>query len=289
MSYDLYLKPRCKDFSAGDFGNYFRDRKNYVVQGKQARYENEDTGVYFVFQLKEFKYGREDPDSTGDYPVEFSLNYFRPSYFVLEAEFEIARVIDDFDFLVLDPQSHGMGQGDYDGARFISGWNTGNELAYRSILCNPARAEPVYSMPSQKLESIWRWNYSRAKLQETLGELVFVPRVFFLRRGDKAFSTLIWSDAIPTAFKEIDAVLICREEYAPKTSSRNRETLLNLVPWSEVLELIGPLSRRLGDAIVFDYGHIPKEVSDYFLNLPAKHQEIEGVAADQVLNRELIE
>ncbi len=53
MSYDLYFKSRKPESKpdAKAFAAYFKQRKNYEVTDKQAIYENEITGVYFIFDL----------------------------------------------------------------------------------------------------------------------------------------------------------------------------------------------------------------------------------------------
>ena len=48
------------------------------------------------------------------------MNFFRPSFFALEAEPELTLVVKEFDFTVLDPQTDGMGKGEYEPSRFLS-------------------------------------------------------------------------------------------------------------------------------------------------------------------------
>ena len=105
----------------------------YVVQNQQAWYQNEDTGVYFSFEMRAPDEGEED-DPAAAYPVSFNMNFFRPSFFALEAEPEFSRVVSDLDLVVLDPQNDGMGEGNFDPARFVSGWRKGNEFGYSAIL-----------------------------------------------------------------------------------------------------------------------------------------------------------
>ena len=85
MSYDLFFRPRHGILEAQQFAAYFARRKHYELNGKQAWYENEDTGVGFSFDL-------EDPlDESDDdpFPIAMNINFFRPSYFILEAEPEV--------------------------------------------------------------------------------------------------------------------------------------------------------------------------------------------------------
>ena len=109
MSYDLYLKARSGTLNEEHVLEYFRGRPNYVVEYRQASYENEDTGVHFMFGMH-----AGEPESTeAAYPVAFNLNFFRPSYFICEAEPEVTAFVRQFDCVVFDPQSTGMGEGEY--------------------------------------------------------------------------------------------------------------------------------------------------------------------------------
>lgn len=49
MSYDLFLKPRNGSLSSEQFASYFQSRPNYTVEGSQAWYQNEATGVYLEY------------------------------------------------------------------------------------------------------------------------------------------------------------------------------------------------------------------------------------------------
>src|SRR5580658_8884848 len=93
MSYDLLFKPRNGLLDQGDLVRYFSHRHNYKVDGAQAIYGNEDTGVYFQFDLQT----ASEASDTEDYPVAFNINYFRPSYFILEAEMEVSAFVRTFD------------------------------------------------------------------------------------------------------------------------------------------------------------------------------------------------
>src|SRR5438046_1840056 len=73
MSYDLFLSGLPK---AGKLREWFSERGNYQVGDTQAVYQNEATGVYFTFGIEDKK-------------IVFNLNYFRPSFYGLEAEIEV--------------------------------------------------------------------------------------------------------------------------------------------------------------------------------------------------------
>ena len=109
MSYDLFLRSRSLAVSPGAFFDYFRGRARYKVENKQAWYQNEESGVYFAFEYAD----ADERDGPHPYRFSFTINFFRPSYFILEAEPEVTALVDRFDFLVSDPQTKGMGDGVY--------------------------------------------------------------------------------------------------------------------------------------------------------------------------------
>lgn len=81
MSYDLFFRPALTEQPASpeDFIRYFAQRRHFTTKNGQSWYQNEDTGVYFSFELT--------PDEVDPAPswVQFNLNYARPRSFVVEA------------------------------------------------------------------------------------------------------------------------------------------------------------------------------------------------------------
>src|SRR5262245_29767647 len=142
MSYDLYFKSRSGEpsVSAEDFASFFRARPNYEVSEQQAIYQNEATGVYFIFDIGDEESEEEEP---GLLPLSFNLNYLRPHIFGLEAELELSTLVKQFDLLVSDAQIDGMNEGEYSADGFLRGWNTGNEFGYQSILSQSPDHQPM--------------------------------------------------------------------------------------------------------------------------------------------------
>src|SRR5438552_15954103 len=104
VSYDLFFLSRDSRtlITEDDFISYFRTRNNYKVSGTDAGYFNEDTGVYFSFSYEDQQ----------ECIASFDINYWRPSFFALEAAPEIESFASHFDLIVDDPQrKEGMGKG----------------------------------------------------------------------------------------------------------------------------------------------------------------------------------
>src|SRR5207244_3141265 len=132
-------------------------RRNFKIDLPQAVYGNEDTGVYFVFDLQ----GQPDDGEGSAYSAALNINYFRPSFFGLEAEPEVTGFVRAFDLTVVDPQVGGMGEGEYSADLFLNGWNQGNEFGYSAILNNPDNRKGVVSLPTARLMAAWKWNRNK--------------------------------------------------------------------------------------------------------------------------------
>src|SRR5450432_4677715 len=144
MSYDLYLQCRNGTYDRPQFLEYFRAREWYKVHDNEAWYGNEDTGVYFSFELSEPSEKGEPPQL----PVSLNVNFFRPSYFIAEVETEVTALVHRFDMVVFDPQINGMGEGEYQKELLIAGWNLGNEFAFSTLSKDPEHRAKLLSLPS---------------------------------------------------------------------------------------------------------------------------------------------
>ncbi|MEW6263317.1 MAG: hypothetical protein AB1641_09580 [Thermodesulfobacteriota bacterium] len=285
MSYDLFFKPRSGLVDPKGFVDYFSSRPNYKVNLTQARYRNEDTGVYFVFDLRP---EREANDGE-TYPVSLNINYFRPSYFILEAEPEVTALVRSFDLVVSDPQAHGMGEGEYDPELLKTGWNHGNDFGCFAFMRVHPNGGEVYSLPTAKLIKAWSWNANRRALQNELGASKFLPRVKFILLEGQVATAAVWPDGIPIAIPEVDYLLVLRRELAPRRFLKRREDR-TLVALKDASPLLGKHRRPwTQDVLVLDYSQPPRDVVRYVESLPKDEREIKELAPDQVLNRELLE
>jgi hypothetical protein len=286
MSYDLFFQLRegaaAPDVKA--LAAYFKERKNYQVSKEQALYQNEITGVYFIFDLG----ASEDSELANAAPVNFVLNYFRPHIFGLEAEPEVRALVEHFGFLVSDPQVGGMGDGEYSTEGFLSGWNQGNEFGYHSIMSqHPDQNIPT--LPTAQIESCWRWNLEHDALQEELGEDIFVPRLMFIQWQGRVVSTVVWPDAIPSAMPQADMVLIPRKTILPKKFLRHPEDLV-IASWAEVMPILEVFPLRTGTLPYrcMEYSIPPESVVSFLRALQPTAEKVEAIPADKVLNAELV-
>jgi hypothetical protein len=285
MSYDLHFKPRTGAISPEQFVEHFQRRAHFRAEGTQALYENRQTGVYFGFMLNE-----EPVDgAVAHYPASFNINFFRPSYFVLEAQPEVDAFVRAFDMVVMDPQNDGMGEGEYDSERMVSGWNTGNEFGYKGILSDPDNRGRVLSLPTDVLMSAWQWNRGRLDMQSRLGESRFVPGVMMVAIAGQLGTAAVWPDAIPAAIPQVDYLLVPRKKLAPRKFLRRVQDIA-LVRRNDALPLLSRhRATRFSDFLLLDYDTAPPDVTKYVESLPPSTEKIDDIPADQVLNRELVE
>lgn len=276
MSYDLAF------FADGDLNlhavrAWLTARPNWEVTGSQAMYSNEDTGVYFVVDIA--------PSSDADEPVlEASINLYRPSFFILEIEPEISRLVEEFGLGIEDGQSADPSDRTYSPERLRNGWISSNADAGRILAADdssPAR------MSTERLTALWEWNFGIAALQERWGDDFFVPRIMAFRDAGGVKTAVTWADGIPTIFPRVDSVIVFRDNLAPRRVFRRRRDAV-LRPWDEVAALIAPHSTARPDGgLDFIAPRPPDEVAAWFRGLPGtKSLDVEGVPYDQLHDAE---
>lgn len=242
MSYDLFLTSSrlCPDA----FAQYFSQRPNYEQPGW---YVNPDTGVYFQFEFQQ----PEPDEGRLDENVAFSLNYFRPHTFGLEAEPEVAAFVAAFGCTIHDPQFEGMGDGPYSADGFLRGWNKGNAFGYASIAPRGGLADVLLADKAQ-IERVWRWNLGLKSLQGTVGEGHFLPRANWGKRLSNGATIVfaIWGEGVWTAFPDcVTHVLLMRKRTVSNGwFSREKKEIMEakLISMEEVVSLEGCAWRETG-------------------------------------------
>lgn len=287
MSYDLFLRPRNGALGKKGFEAYFQGRHFYNTEAGHAAYDNDDTGVYFSFDWVDAQ--ADDEGQDGElYPVAFNINYFRPSYFIVEAEIEVSAFVRAFDLVVSDPQWKGMGKGEYDPKVLQSGWNAGNQSAYDIILEEPEQRSGVRTLPSATVLRAWRWNFKVDTLQRSVGDTKFVPRMLLLEVEGQMGSAMVWPDGIPLVATPVDWLILSGENLLrrrPGFAGSKR-----LLSWDEALQVLAPFIKQgPGPVVTFDYGEVPPEIFDFLLRLPPEPLSFSGWPQNAVLDREMVE
>lgn len=291
MSYDLdfLVQADRAPLAADALREYFGLRRWYEDQGSQFWYANEDTGVYFSFDVAAAEESELD-DGLVPAGLSFNINYFRPHVFGLEAAQELEAVAARFSLLVDDPQIGGIGRGAFTSEGFLAGWNAGNRSGHRTLLASGHEGHAPsahHSLPAAALERIWRWNYGRGGLQEVVGS-AFVPRISFLEQGGRIQTFVVWGDAMSVALPDVDLLFLVRSRLAPRRWFRKKDDFC-LVPVSEAATLLGQ-GRRYGLPSPYTlFDRVDPQAVDFFRSRTPLTEPLAGLPHDQVLTRELLE
>jgi hypothetical protein len=294
MSYDLFFAPTYRVCGIEEFTEYFSGRPNYKVEGAAAYYFNEYTGVYFSFEYNgdvspdesDDELDDEDQEDEDEFPIAFNINFYRPSFFGLEAANEVVEFVAEFELDVVDPQNDDEEEG-FSAESFLKGWNAGNRFAYRAILGNEEYDQEAMTYPAARLHEIWSWNYERDELQNRLGDDIFVPRIYFMKVDDKIVTTTLWPDAIPICLPKVDFVLVLRKELSSQPDSEEPEVLR--VAWKELAAEIEsyPFEEDFFYRMEFEY---PEEtLCNVVRQLPLQSHDPEEIQPyDSILDEELV-
>jgi hypothetical protein len=276
MSYDLelYFEPAIRRSRVLE---YFTARKHFKVQNDKVFYAHPDTGVYFFMRLRS---SRNLLLQRTVVSAEFEINYYRPSYFGIEAENELSAFMAAFKPRIHDPQMRGMGEGPYSREGFLRGWNFGNVFAVHSIMSR-SPDDDVPSMPAEELRAAWEWNYQSSAL-EWRRPSSFVPEIMFFRIDGRLSRVAIWPTGMQILLPRVDYVLVGRLVAGEKR--------FGLAPWSEVLDVI----QRAGldstkDPLDIAYLVRPPPITEWVVNKPLIDVDaLERLRPDQILDEELI-
>lgn len=265
MSYSLFfnLKPAVP---YEDMFYYFAGREHYAANADGFTYENRDTEVYFHVR---FRSGRNLRFQKTVVSLEFEINYFRPSYFGIEAEKELAAFVAKFNPQIDDQQMHGMGDGPYSSEKFLNAWNFGNVYSSHNAIKRELDKTSA-SMPSEVLRTTWAWNYQRAARSRQFGGRCDVPKIHVVVMDGHPCRTIIWPRA--------QSILLPHVDYVALAEVVSGKPVFAMAPWSEVIEII----QRAGfdtapDPIHLNYIVIPPVIKQWFTDknptdpaLPAK-------------------
>lgn len=218
MSYDLYFyRKQNQQDKEGDIGNYLTE--NLCPSNEQASqwfYENDDTEVYFSFDLNEPETDPEilESETIPDFDYTrftFNLNFLRPDFFGREAFLFVDQLISDLNLYVVNPQAIidkdlpiKPAAGD-----LYKDWS---EINARQSAHFYKEFELNY-YPLAASDAVWKHNFTRHQSQESLGEEYFIPKIIVLQTlTDKRIITMsVWPEHLPILVPQVDYFLIVKK------------------------------------------------------------------------------
>ncbi len=296
MSYDLFFRLRQAEgnIDLEDVRTYFRGRTHYETSDSQATYHNSGTGVYFQFEFENSaadKTSDDTPIAPRLLPVSFCVNAFRPHVFGLEAAEELAEFIEHFDLTIYDDQAKGMGEGEFSKDGFLRGYNLLNEVAYKAIIDTVPECRNGVFLPTTTIESVWRWNYEREKLEEILAANMIVPHIHYLRLGTDIKTAIIWAGDYSAVVPEVDIIVIPRIKlrFLRRLTGKAKHAVLKTDDLKPLLTNIHQ-EWRVMPYYRIEYPNVPSSIPKLFKNAkPPDANVMEIIKSSSVLNKEILE
>lgn len=224
MSFDLFFyQPIADNKSQSDIAQYLSE--NLTTKHEefdQWFFENERTGVYYLFEFDEPKLLPEDDPEDTVHPkfygcsysgFSFNLNFGRPDFFGREAFIFVEKFINDLGLSVFDPQS----SSETDtltrptGPEMCESWIDSNRRATGVIREQDPNAFVYF--PPGITDAAWNYNFNADRLQAELGDEYYVPTILFLRekKSGNPVTAVTWNQHIPNVFPPVDFVFLIRE------------------------------------------------------------------------------
>ncbi|MBY0233035.1 MAG: hypothetical protein K2W96_27450, partial [Gemmataceae bacterium] len=296
MSFDMTFHPRPgTTLTRAEFNAYFAGAEDWSLDGAEANYHNEDTGVYFHLSHREPDAGAakgKAAEEGGGPRLWFSINFCRPRFFGREARSVLAGVADDLGLMIHAEDGEAIEDGEELSEEMLRQWNQGNDWACRAILAMSGTTG-LHPVPAKVLEECWLWTYQREQYAQGLfeaGSDVFVPRVMWLLHEGRAKSLAVWPNLLPTAIPKVDLVYVGRNEMP--AGKKGRRTKPALVPWDEVRKAMKGYKVKK-DAplpyLLLDFGRAedaPEEAARYVHGLEPVEGKLEGLSPDKLLDEE---
>lgn len=217
MSYDLYFyKHREAQVSKSDISAYLTN--NLCLpngEGNQWFFENEDTDVYFSFDLNEPDIDPDlnEPEKVFEYLYtyfSFNPNFLRPDFFGREAFLFVDKLINDFGLYVVNPQSNA--EEDYPVQPEVDElYRNWSELNARHSAHLYDELELQY-YPQPASDAVWQYNFNKAELQADLGDEYFIPKIFILQTivEKRIITFCVWPNHLPIIVPKVDYFFISR-------------------------------------------------------------------------------
>lgn len=265
MSFDLYLRgdhiSRDALFPHLDKYPDFQ-RRNFADDDFGYSFLNPATGVYWYLRTAEHR----------TESLCITLNYNRPTFFALETLPVVESLCKHFQLLIEDPQEDFIGPASFN--ELIKSWRVHNERAVKAL---KAHGTALNYMAERKANEWWEYARVREKVATNLGDAVFVPEVFIIKRpSGEPFRMIVCPKGSRQLLPPADVVWIDRSN-----STDVGEADSGLVSFDSFLSLVAPhtsdyrfgtQSYRLLDA--HEHPEVNSLTRDLELIPTSKHEQV---------------
>lgn len=245
MSFDLYIRGDHLPFDSifKHLDQHLNFQRQDFSNGGYA-FVNQATGVYCYFRV-------DERDHSNVRSLCFSLNYNRPTFFALETMPLVESLCQQFRLLVEDPLEDFVGPASLQ--NLIDSWKVHNERAVKAL---KAQGVTLNYIPESKANEWWSYTRVREQIAKNLGDSVFVPEVFILRRpAEEPFRMIVWPEGNRQILPAFDVVCIDGSDNDSASEGErgfvDGERFLELVAPYTTEYQIGNESYRLLDPVSF--------------------------------------
>lgn len=252
MSFDLYL--RGDHLTLADILDHcaeYPELERKELPDSAYALINAATGVYCYFSM----------DESEANSLCLSLNYNRPTFFALETLPVVESLCRRFNLLVEDPQEEVVQPASSND--LIQSWRIHNERAVKAI---NEQGMALNYMPEDKANDWWAYTRVKEEITANLGESVFVPEVFILKRpSEEPFRMIVRPEGNRQLLPPCDVVCIVRSD----DGSPSEITDQGFVSYEAFLDRVGAYTSeyRIG-------------THSYRLLDPTKHPEVISLTRD---------
>jgi len=149
-----------------------------------------------------------------------------------------------------------------------------------------------FSVATENIKRIWKWNFERINLQKALGDDIFVPKMSYIKVEDQAKTYIAWGDAIATVIPTIvDYVLCYRVKLAHRSwfSKQNDTALVQLKDIEPIMKDYKMVNSPINYCRL-DYGYtIPRRIEQFVKTMPSEILKPNSLLSiDHILDGDLV-
>lgn len=207
MNHSLLLIPKTTgSVSLDDLVTFLVGTKKVRMHEGNILYTNPYTGTHFYLNILE----ESRPI------IEFSMPYFKPHFFALEAGLFLENLTKHCAFNITNSQKEESSDDTFNKEVFINNYAVKNQAVAQHIWAQASTEEKqkIFLYPREKQNEIWEWNFQCESKQESSDANVHYPTInpFYYENKMHTFFILPKQKNVPFAIPPADLVLITKEQ-----------------------------------------------------------------------------